>query len=263
MQEGTTISKTTLFAVAALIFLTTLAVLYAIGFVPDYVDGTAEENAAARAGVTTQQKLQGLPGQTYLIPLNQLLVPTAAAPIGVSPESVQPAQNPAIPQTTTAPAAENAPAQPASSQASSVLPTRVIIPKIGKNLPINNPSATDVAALDTSLLTGVVRYPLSAKLNQTGTIFIFGHSSHLPVVQNKMFQAFNDLETLKVGDAIKVQGGGRTYLYSVTVVRKADAAEDYVDLESHGEQKLILSTCDSFGKKTTRWIVEAKLSSVE
>jgi LPXTG-site transpeptidase (sortase) family protein len=259
MQNGSNAPVLKLFAVAALIFLTTLAVLYAIGFVPDYVDGTADANMAARAEEASVPQLEGLPGQTYLVPLSQLLVPVA--PVAVLPEAIPPVQNSAAPQTPVTQTSAETPT--AQTSASSALPTRIVIPKIGKNLPINNPSETDVTALDNSLLSGVVRYPLSAKLNQTGTIFIFGHSSHLPVVQNKMFQAFNDLETLKVGDAVKVQGGGRTYMYSVTTVRKADATEDYVDLESHGEQRLILSTCDSFGKKTTRWIVEAKLSSVE
>lgn len=265
MNENSNQRSLQLLGVAAAIFALTLAIFYAIGFVPDYVDGTSEENAAKKVAEAGVPQLQGLPGKTYLVPLNQLLVPVAVQPVAsatytAGESSVSNTQTPTQNQNTTV---QNTSQTGNTVPSSSALPTRIVIPKIGKNLPINNPSATDVAALDTSLLSGVVRYPLSAKLNQTGTIFIFGHSSHLPVVQNKMFQAFNDIETLKAGDTLEVQGSGHTYIYTVDVVRKADAAEDYVDLESHGEQRLILSTCDSFGKKTTRWIVEATLASVE
>jgi LPXTG-site transpeptidase (sortase) family protein len=137
-------------------------------------------------------------------------------------------------------------------------PARIIAPSIGLDLPVVNPTTTNVDALDRVLSSAVARYPGSAMLGQNGNVLIFGHSSHLPIVHNQMYKAFNGLPDLKVGAVITLVGGGLSYNYQVTTVRQTDATEEYVDLSTDKGALLTLSTCDTFGKKTARWIVEAK-----
>ncbi len=138
-----------------------------------------------------------------------------------------------------------------------VLPTRMVIPSIDLDLPIQNPDTRDVNTLDNLLQQGPARYVDSAELGQKGNVLIFAHSSHLPIVHNQMFRAFNNIPNLKAGDSIKLEGDGKTYLYSVTSVRRADASDAVVDLSASLGQKLTLVTCDTLTGKSARWILEA------
>lgn len=153
---------------------------------------------------------------------------------------------------------------PAASLAASVIavdpenPVRVEIPSMGIDVSIKNPESTDVAVLDEGLMTGAVRYPTSAKLGSEGNVILFGHSSYLPVVNNKAFKAFNGIQELKKGDTITVYSATKKYVYSVTQVAQADAESAAIPLTKTGHM-LTLATCDSFGKKTSRFIVEADL----
>src|SRR3990167_3790231 len=65
------------------------------------------------------------------------------------------------------------------------LPGRIVIPEINLDLPVQNPSTRDIAALDELLKDGPVRYVDSAKLGEKGNVLIFAHTSHLPVVKNQ------------------------------------------------------------------------------
>ena len=113
--------------------------------------------------------------------------------------------------------------------------------------------------LDALLQKGPARYVDSALLGQKGNVVIFAHSSHLPVVHNQMFKAFNRIPELKTGDSITVSGGGKEYVYSVVSVRRADATEDSISLTKTEGTRLTLVTCDTLTSKSTRWILEADL----
>lgn len=136
-------------------------------------------------------------------------------------------------------------------------PVRIAAEKVGMDVKVNNPVSTDIETLDKALLTGAVRYPESALLGQEGTVLIFGHSSYLPVIYNQAYKAFNGIQNFKTGDAMSVFSGSREYRYRVTGVRLADATEDVVELRSDGKY-LALVTCDSFGRKTDRFVVTAE-----
>lgn len=139
-----------------------------------------------------------------------------------------------------------------------VTPSRIVIPEISLDLPVQNPSTRDIDALDTVLQKGPARYVDSALLGKKGNILIFAHTSHLPVVHNQMYKAFNRLPELQSGDTITIKGGTKDYIYSVTKVRRADADEELIDLSATGE-RLTLVTCDTLTSKSSRWIVEAEL----
>lgn len=139
------------------------------------------------------------------------------------------------------------------------LPTRIIFDTLDeREIVVLNPESRSVEALDTALLSGVVRHPDSADFERVGTIFLFGHSSYLPNVINKNFQAFNGIQKLTWGDTIRLQSSDTEYVYRVDRVYEASADDAEVKIET-GKAKLTLVTCDSFGSKSDRFIVEASL----
>lgn len=187
---------------------------------------------------------------------------SAADSIGFVPyyiDGTPPAGGPAKPQTVSLASlptlGDSSVIDPA--QAAPILPDRIVIDKIGLDLPVQNIDSTDLDVLDTALEQGPVRYVGSATLGVPGNMLVFAHSSHLPVVHNQMFKAFNDLPNLSPGDSIVVEGGGKKYLYSVTSVRRTDASDAVIDLSPTQGTKLTLSTCDTLTSKSSRFVVEA------
>jgi LPXTG-site transpeptidase (sortase) family protein len=163
----------------------------------------------------------------------------------------EPLVTPAAPQT------EEEAVAPAAAEA----PIRIVAATIGMDVEIENPGTTDIGVLDDALLRGAVRWPTSAMLGVEGTVFLFGHSSYLPVVYNQAYKAFNKIQDLKTGETLSVYSATHEYRYAVTGVRLADASEDVIELPQSGKQ-LILVTCDSFGRKTSRFVVTADLVGV-
>jgi len=144
------------------------------------------------------------------------------------------------------------------AEARSPLPHTLVIDALDRELPILNPESRQVADLDAALLEGVVRHPDSANLTTEGTMFILGHSSYLPKVNNRFFQAFNGIQKLEWGDTIRIYSDDTEYIYEVERVYKAKASELVVPIATSG-QRLTLATCDSFGSTDDRFIVEATL----
>lgn len=135
-------------------------------------------------------------------------------------------------------------------------PTRIVIDEISKDLSVFNPESRAIADLDTALLDGVVRHPDSATLGQEGSVFILGHSSYLPTVFNKNFQAFNGIQNLEWGDVIKLYSEDYVFEYRVENVYRA-VAQDLTVPIAGTEKRLTLATCNSFGSVDDRFIVEA------
>ncbi len=137
------------------------------------------------------------------------------------------------------------------------LPVKIVIPAIHLSKPVVNPDTTNIALLDKALRAGAVRYPLSARLGERGNVIIFGHSSYLPFA-NPLYKTFDGIQKLAKGDSILVSASARTYVYAVDTVSKESATSAAIPLTVPGKE-LTLSTCDSFGKKTDRFIVTAHL----
>jgi LPXTG-site transpeptidase (sortase) family protein len=157
-------------------------------------------------------------------------------------------------------ATDSGAAAPNNGQAnmSGDLPVAVKIPTIGVDVTVSNPTTFDVDVLDNYLLKGAARYPSSATLSQNGTVILFGHSSYLPIVNNKAFKTFDGIQNLKAGDQIEVDSATTKYVYSVQTVEKKDSTSDGIALSSTGHE-LVLATCDSFTKKTDRFVVTSTL----
>ena len=175
-----------------------------------------------------------------------------------SPAVVSPTPTPVVPVPLAIPEAP----KPTTSTVSVTgeLPKTLTIDSLGRTLTVLNPASRSVASLDTALLSGVVRHPDSAELGQNGNIFILGHSSYLPVVHNKNYQAFNGIQNLKWGDTIHVDSATTEYVYRVEKVYKAKATALVIPIAGAGKH-LTLATCNSFGTTDDRYIVEASLIS--
>lgn len=136
------------------------------------------------------------------------------------------------------------------------LPVRIVIPDIGTDWRILNPTGTDLDTLNRAVDEAPMRWPTSALLGQDGTVALFGHSSRLPIVRNQAYKAFNDIENLKKGQVVSVYSATTEYRYKVVGIRVASAEEDVVELPADGKY-LVLVTCDTFGSKSDRFVVRA------
>jgi sortase A len=138
----------------------------------------------------------------------------------------------------------------------SEFPVKIEIPAINLSTTVSNPTSTVIKTLDEELLKGAVRYPTSALLGEMGNVVLFGHSSYLPVVINQAYKAFNDIQKLTVGDVVIVYSSGTAYTYAVRTVEKESTNTAGIPLKVDG-RVLTLSTCDSFGAKSDRFVVTA------
>ena len=137
------------------------------------------------------------------------------------------------------------------------LPEVIIFDSLDKTVPVLNPESRDITTLDNALLSGAVRHPDSADYSEDGNVFILAHSSYLPNVLNKHFQAFNGIQNMTWGDKVRVQTADTEYVYRVEKVYQATT--DVVVPHTPGEARLTLATCNSFGSKDDRYILEAVL----
>ena len=87
-------------------------------------------------------------------------------------------------------------------------------------------------------------------------MFIFGHSTGIAVVHNQAYKTFNGLKDLERGDIIKVYGSSNIYEYKVLKVTLVDQNQALVEFENN-KNMLTLSTCNTFGAKSERYVIEA------
>lgn len=140
-------------------------------------------------------------------------------------------------------------------------PMRIVIDKIDVDVDIKSPEEANIEKLDAALQEGVVHYPGSGGIGGERRMFLFGHSSRLPVVQNQAYQSFNGLDELTKGDEIRIIGDdGKEQIYVVTATEVVDQDERLVSFES-GSGKLTLSTCTTFGARENRVVVDAELKT--
>jgi LPXTG-site transpeptidase (sortase) family protein len=126
---------------------------------------------------------------------------------------------------------------------------------IGLNASIQNPANTNYSTLNNALAKGAVYYPGSGTV-QAGNMFIFGHSTSYKVVNNPAYKIFNNVKNLKEGDEVKVYTVSKVYVYKVDNVKLVDSREAVIQF-SNNQRMLTLSTCNSFGQPSDRYVVEA------
>ncbi len=144
---------------------------------------------------------------------------------------------------------------------------RLVIPKLGQNIPIVDPPTGALMKEDwtqfekdiqSALQHGVVHYPGTAKPGQAGNFFVTGHSSYYPWDSGKFKEVFARLNELSLGDEYSVYYGGDLHTYRVT--KKVEVKPSNVSVLDQPTNKRIatLMTCTPVGTTLRRLIVQAE-----
>jgi len=143
-----------------------------------------------------------------------------------------------------------------ASDETSTRPDKITIDKIGVESIIGQPNSRDISVLDQFLNNGAVHYPGSGTV-ESGNMFLFGHSTGFSVVNNQAYKTFNNLNKLENNDEIVVEADGKEYIYKVSSVQLVDENTALVEFDD-SKRTLTISTCNSFGEKQERWVVQAE-----
>ncbi|MCC6643467.1 class D sortase [Candidatus Peregrinibacteria bacterium] len=143
---------------------------------------------------------------------------------------------------------------------------RVVIPRIGQNVPVIRVPTDlllrrDWTALEKqiqeALRFGVVHFPGTAMPGDGGNVVITGHSSYFPWDPGRFKDVFALLHQVQVGDKIVVYHEQKKYTYEV--YEKKVVKPTQVDvLTQNGEDRLTLITCTPVGTDLNRLVVLAK-----
>ena len=135
--------------------------------------------------------------------------------------------------------------------------SRLIIGDIDLDALIVHPESADINTLNIAITKGVAYYPGSGQPGEVGNVFLFGHSTTLKVVNNQNYAIFNRLKELKTGALIRIESNGNEYWYIVKSVLMKKANETQINFAT-SKKLLTISTCNVFGAKEDRYVVEAE-----
>jgi len=144
--------------------------------------------------------------------------------------------------------------------------TRVVIPRIGKNVPVVTISSEALINRDwgrleqqiqEALRDGVVHYPETAFPDEDGNMVITGHSSYFAWDSGRFKDVFALLHDVQIGDRIYVYYGQDRYEYEVYDTQVVLPTQVDV-LTQAGEERLTLITCTPVGTNLKRLVVFAR-----
>lgn len=136
------------------------------------------------------------------------------------------------------------------------LPLVLSIPSLSINADIQSPGQASVDVLDEALKKGPVYYSGSGYPG-VRNMLIFGHSTGFSIVYNQNYKVFNNLKNAKVGELIYVRSVSGESTYKVIDVKKESKYSTYINFNTE-KAMLTLSTCDSFGKSSDRYVLRAE-----
>lgn len=139
------------------------------------------------------------------------------------------------------------------------LPLTITIPSLNINAKVEAPGAASVEVLDAALKRGPVYYNGSGYPG-VRNMLIFGHSTGFSIVRNQAYKVFNTIKNGKVGEIVYVRSISGVSTYRITGVRRASKYNTWIRFDSD-KPMLTLATCDSFGKASDRWVLEADFVS--
>jgi len=143
---------------------------------------------------------------------------------------------------------------------------RVIIPRLGTNVPVQNVIEDNLFTqnwfglekdIQKALLDGVVHYPGTPTPNKSGNVVLTGHSSYYPWNPGRYKDVFAVLHNIVIGDEIIMFHKQKKYSYTVTQIDKV-YPEDVKVLGDAGDDRITLITCTPIGTNIKRLIVTAK-----
>jgi LPXTG-site transpeptidase (sortase) family protein len=145
---------------------------------------------------------------------------------------------------------------------------RIIIPKIGKNIPLVNVEHHDASSSNEwhkifmkELENGIIKYPGSADPGQSGNSFIFGHSSNFPWAKGNYNDVFALLNELDTGDEIIVFFKQKKFVY--VVKEKIIVKPGHVSSLAGDDamKRMTLMTCWPLGTTLNRLLVVTELKN--
>lgn len=146
---------------------------------------------------------------------------------------------------------------------------RIVVPKIGKNVPlvdVENGNNFDFDHMENifmkELEKGVIRYPGTARPGENGNAFIFGHSSNFPWMPGAYNQVFALLDQLVYGDEIIVYYNQKKYVYVISEKQIVKPGDVKVLNRDVNKKELSLMTCWPVGTTLKRMVVFAELKEV-
>lgn len=150
-----------------------------------------------------------------------------------------------------------------------VLPpdNRIVIPKIGKNIPIVEIPITNLIAqnwkgleedIQAGLKSGVVHYPGTALPGQIGNFFVTGHSSYYFWEHSKYKDIFALLPEVDIGDRVTIYYNQKKYVYDITDKKEVSPSNTEV-LKQTNDKRITLMTCVPVGTDLNRLILVGTL----
>lgn len=142
--------------------------------------------------------------------------------------------------------------------------TRIIIPKIAKNIPIIKVPDDSLREGDwkqlekdiqEKLKDGVVHYPGTAEPGDDGNSFITGHSSYYPWDPGRYKDVFAALHDLQKGDHYFIYHKGKKYEYVITERKVVKPSDTSVLQQPKGKKISTLMTCTPIGTAINRLII--------
>lgn len=125
----------------------------------------------------------------------------------------------------------------------------IVIPKLDLNL-----SVIEGASL-ANLAKSPSRVTKTAQIGAAGTALISGHRT--------MFAApFQDLDKLDIADRVYVYTEQALFVYTVIGIKRVKP-DDWSDIKSGVERRLVLSTCDPMYSAAKRLLIIAQLSDAQ
>jgi len=143
---------------------------------------------------------------------------------------------------------------------------RLIIPKIGRNIPMVEVSDAALRREDWktfekdvqhALRFGAVRYPGTAEPGQVGNIFITGHSSYYPWDFGNYKDVFALLHTLDIDDEYSIYYEGDLHHYRIREKYEVSPKDVSVLEQPDDRFSSMLMTCSPVGTTLKRLIVRA------
>ncbi|MDZ7587228.1 MAG: sortase [Patescibacteria group bacterium] len=137
----------------------------------------------------------------------------------------------------------------------------IVIPKIFANVAVTenvNPAEKTVYQQVLRSAGGVAHAAGSAVPGESGTTYIFGHSTDAGVNVERFNAVFYLLRKLEIGDEINVYYQGKEFKYAVSEKKTVDPTDISDIINVVNEERLVLQTCWPPGTTWKRLLIIAK-----
>ena len=144
---------------------------------------------------------------------------------------------------------------------------RLIIPKIGKDVPLVYMSDKYISKdiwgefeneIQDALKGGVLHYPGTSKPGEFGNTFLTGHSSYYPWDDGNYKDVFANLKSLNIGDEYYIYHNQKKFHYKVIETKEVYPTDINVLDQPQNKKLSTLMTCWPLGTTLKRIIVVAE-----